>query len=242
MSRDQESLCVDPRIDPLLGELHHRVALHLTGWDGPERGELESFIARVFARTCGARVTNFFPTLLAFSQEHRLAGVVGVRSASGARLFLEHYLDVPAEQAVSACIARQVDRNEVVEVGNLALSAPGQARWIIAVTTAFLAAAGFHWVVFTAAAPLFNAFRRLGLRPIRVADADPERLPDRGTTWGRYYEAAPQVYAGDVRAGMGKLRYARCWQLDAPRHLLACAEALGARAFAPSLASGVAGT
>jgi len=241
MPQAQDSLCVDPRVDPLLGELHAPVAMHLAGRYCRRRGELEAFIARVFAKTCGARVTRFFPDLLAFSCEGDVNAVVGIRGASSSQLFLEQYLDVPAERAISERAARPVNRTGVVEVGNLALQSPGQARWIIAATTAFLAAARFRWVIFTAAAPLVNAFRRLGLRPIRVARADAARLPDRGASWGRYYDAVPLVYAGDVQAGARKLRQARCWQHDRLRELLVRAQVLGAGIPLTSRAAGRAG-
>jgi len=79
----------------------------------------------------------------------------------------------------------------------------------------FLHAAGYRWVLFTAVTHLFNAFQRLGLKPVRLAEAEPGRLPDAGASWGRYYEAGPVVCAGDISAGLGKL--ARSAALGQPR-------------------------
>jgi hypothetical protein len=131
--------------------------------------------------------------------------VVGYRTGLAKDLFAEHYLDLPADQLISNRIGRCLARGNLVEVGNLALSDPGHARWVIAASTAFLAAAGYRWVLFTATRPLANAFRRLGLRPVHLAEADPARLPDGGAAWGTYYGQNPAVYAGDILAGAAKL-------------------------------------
>jgi hypothetical protein len=71
--------------------------------------------------------------------------------------------------------------------------------------TVLLHAAGYRWVLFTAVKPLFNAFQRLGLNPVRIAVPDPKRLPDGGSNWGNYYQARPIVYAGSIEDGYNKL-------------------------------------
>ncbi len=230
MSHDPEHPCVDARVDPLLSELREAVKLHRAAPGDPRRAELEAFVAAVFRSSCGARIQSFLPELLAFEAGAALCAVVGCRGAAGQHLFAEHYLDRPAERVIGAVLGREVRRAELVEVGNLALAYPGQARWVIAATTAFLAAAGYRWVIFTAAGPLFNAFGRLGLRPVPLAAADPKRLADGGAAWGRYYDAQPRVYAGDVRAGLAKLRAAVWSRRGHSQALLGQARALGTRA------------
>ena len=224
--------CIDPRVDPLLTELREPVALHRAGPGHPARPELHGFVRDCFRRAHGARVDSFYPDLLCFSAASGIRAVVGYRGALDELLFLEHYLDLPAEDRLTALTGSAVPRDGLVEVGNLALSDAGQARWLIAATTAFLAAAGYRWVLFTATRPLANAFRRLGLRPLRLADADPARLPDGGAAWGAYYRQAPAVYAGDILAGAGKLQGAGRSAQPCLRSLLAHAWSLGACAGA----------
>lgn len=204
----QDSLCVDARIDPLLTELREPVGVFLADTAHPARSDLHDFIRTVFRLAHGARVDAFYPSLLGYVTERELRAVVGYRAGLDASLFAEHYLDVAAEDLVTARTGCTVARGDLVEVGNLALRDPGHARWAIAATTAFLAAAGYRWVLFTATRPLANAFRRLGLKPIRLADANPARLPDGGAAWGRYYGQGPAVYAGDILAGAAKLQAA----------------------------------
>jgi hypothetical protein len=222
--------CIDPRVDPLLTELREPVGLHRAGPGHPARPELQGFVRDCFRRAHGARVEHFYPELLCFTAAAGIRAVVGYRGALGEPLFSEHYLDLPADERMTAIIGEEVPRDDIVEVGNLALSDPGQARWIIAATTAFLAAAGYRWVLFTATRPLANAFRRLGLRPLWLADADPARLPDGGAAWGAYYRQGPAVYAGDILAGAAKLQVAGRGSQPSLQSLLGRAWGLGTAA------------
>ncbi len=228
MNPEQTHPCIDAHVDPLLGELREAVQLLRAGTGDVHRMELEGFIRDVFREACGADIRSFFPDLLAFLSGDRLCAVVGCRGAADEALFAEQYLDEAAEEAVGRQLGLDVSREYLVEVGNLSLAYPGQARAVIAATTAFLAAAGYRWVIFTAARPLFNAFRRLGLRPIPLACADPERLSGGSDSWGCYYDAAPHVYAGDIQAGLAKLTGSVSSSRTHLRDLLAQARVLGA--------------
>jgi len=229
------NVCVVDGVEPLLAELQDRVDLHCAGTGGSGRVDLESFVYRIFQRAYGARLTEFYPSLTAFSTDGRIRGVVGHRDGRAAALFAEQYLDAPAESVLTNRFGESVDRNRLVEVGNLAFDHRGDARWLIAAMTVLLYSAGYRWVLFTAVKPLFNAFRRLGLRPIAVAAADPARLCDGGVCWGSYYAAGPLVCGGDIEAGFRKLTAhvsSRQPQLQA---LLREAWVVGARLRRPAL-------
>lgn len=213
------SIFIENGVAPLLADLPAPVTLDHIDPAHPDLQAVRAFTRAVFERSYGAQLSGFFPDLIRFDIDGRTQAVVGYRLAAGSDLFLEHYLDQPVEQAASEALAQQLraphdgnasiphcHRSDMVEVGNLAIVDPGLARWAIAATTAFLHAAGLRWVLFTATRPLANAFRRLGLRPLALADADPSRLPDGGAAWGSYYAGNPQVYLGDIRAGADKLR------------------------------------
>jgi hypothetical protein len=101
-----------------------------------------------------------------------------------------------------------VARAGVVEVGNLAATHAGGARWLITALTAYLHARGAEWVVFTAVSSVRNAFLRLGLEPVALAPAPPHRLGAAAGEWGRYYDGAPVVMAGQVAHGYRVLRSA----------------------------------
>jgi len=169
---------------------------------GARRAALEDFIRRRFAEHYQARVRHFMPCLLGLhSANGEVQGAVGLRSAQRRPLFLERYLDLPIEQAVSQRCGREVVRAEIVEVGNLAAFGNASARLLIVALTDLLVAQGFRWVVFTGTPALLNSFQRLALNPLPLGLADPARMGEELPDWGSYYASRPQVMAGEILPG-----------------------------------------
>lgn len=167
----------------------------------PARDEVEHFIGHVYRVRYGARLHSFLPHLLAFRDDTgRLQAAVGLRTGSEGPLFVEQYLDEPAERAIAANGRGAAQRSELVEVGNLAALRGGDARALIVHLAGTLHASGLRWVLFTATRQLRNAFDRLHLDTIVLANADRSRVRDDGTDWGRYYDVQPQVLFGDLSA------------------------------------------
>lgn len=172
-----------------------------------DREPLEWFVRECFANVHQADIRHFMPTLLALRDPHgAFCAAAGVRTADSGALFLEQYLQQPVERVVSRLAGSPVERRQIVEVGNLAARSGGSARLIIVVMTWLLAHRKLDWVVFTGAASLINSFQRLGLNPLLLGDADPQRLGDEQHSWGRYYAGRPQVFAGSIRAGLAHLQ------------------------------------
>lgn len=181
-----------------------RVALF--GPDAPGRPEVEGFISAVYLARYGARLHSFMPQLLAFyDDQHQLLAAVGLRSADEGRLFSEQYLTSPVEAVMAQRGLAWVTRAEIVEVGNFAAVTPGIARELILQVTCMLAAARRPWVLFVATQQLRNAFRRLHLSPIELAEASAERLTDKGSDWGDYYASHPKLMCGNVAQGKAYL-------------------------------------
>ncbi len=189
------SITIDDHRDKNLPTI---VELNLSG--DRRRVEAEQFIQHCFKRAYGAGIQQFMPTLMSlYDSEQNIYGVLGLRSAKDGYLFLEQYLEHPVEQAIAAQINLPVARDGVVEVGNLAVDAPGGSRWLITALTAYLFAASSKWAVFTIGPILQNTFRRLGLELIDLGPADPTLLTaTEHTSWGRYYRQKPRVMAGRV--------------------------------------------
>lgn len=173
----------------------------LVGVQHAERPEVEAFIARVYQQRYGATVRSFAPGLLAFrDRTGALHAAVGLRGGADGPLFVEQYLDAPAELAIARRVGSPVRRSDVVEVGNFASRSAGDARDLIVHLTTCLHRSGVRWVVFSATRQLRNTFDRLRLNTVTLVDAHGERLQD-ASDWGRYYETQPQVLFGDVAAG-----------------------------------------
>lgn len=176
-------------------------ALHV-GPGHPQRGEVEAFIARVYRERYDARLAGFLPHLLAWRNDAgALQAAAGLRAGGEGALFVEQYLDVPAEAAVAAVAGVPVSRERLVEVGNFAAEGAGDARALILRLTVRLHAAGYRWVLFAATRQLRNAFDRMHLATVALAEADPARLAPGDTDWGRYYDTQPTLMCGDIAAG-----------------------------------------
>lgn len=168
----------------------------------PRRADTEAFIAQAYRSRYGAELSSFLPHLLAYHGEaDELHAAVGLRCGTEGGLFVEQYLDVPAEQAIATAIGRPVGRAELVEVGNFGAVSAGHARALIVNMTHRLHSAGFRWVLFVATRQLRNAFDRLHLATIELAEARAERLAGDHRHWGSYYDAQPRLMFGDIAAG-----------------------------------------
>jgi hypothetical protein len=164
------------------------------------RGTLERYVAASFAAAYGARLRHFLPKLMSLRDRRgELIAVCGLRDAALEPLFLETYLDLPPESILQAVTGFGVERGSLMEVGNLAITRPGMARYLIAALTEHLHCVRKEWAVFTAVPSLVNAFTRLGVRLVFLGRADIGRLPEaeRGD-WGRYYDTQPVVAAANV--------------------------------------------
>ncbi|NJD26421.1 MAG: hypothetical protein FIB06_13575 [Betaproteobacteria bacterium] len=165
----------------------------------PRRAEAESFIHDIFARHYGADISSFAPNLTLLEQHGRVIAAAGWRPASSEALFLERYLDVPVEQAVARLAGQPVQRERIVEVGNLAAEKPGATIHLVRTLALHLHRLGYEWVVSTVTHELASIFARLGLPPLALAPADPARLGASAAAWGSYYDTAPVVVAGRIR-------------------------------------------
>lgn len=195
----------DTRIQAIGPEpMEYCVKVDILSPGDPDWENTTAAIALVYRKAYGARLTSFMPQLLKVSdQQDSFRAIVGLREAAKEPLFLETYLDEPIEQAIGRVTGEEVAREGIIEIGNLAEFRPGDARLGIIATTRYLHTLGYKWVVFTAVPQLINAFRRLGMEPVEMVEADPVRLPEeqRGI-WGSYYDDRPMVCCGNIASGI----------------------------------------
>ena len=167
------------------------------GRQDADRAALEAYVRTAFNRSHDADVSTFMPTLLAFRDgAGSLRGVLGIRSAADAPLYLENYLDRPVEQAIVAAGYDPVERDEVIEVGNLAAGSCLAAVRMVAQMPVQLMNRGYSWIVFTATSTVHEILLGLGAPLVELGRADPLRVARQGDRWGRYYDNDPRVYAG----------------------------------------------
>ena len=167
------------------------------GRQDADRAALEAYVRTAFNRSHDADVSTFMPTLLAFRDgAGSLRGVLGIRSAADAPLYLENYLDRPVEQAIVAAGYHPVERDEVIEVGNLAAGSCLAAVRMVAQMPVQLMNRGYSWIVFTATSTVHEILLGFGAPLVELGRADPRRVARQADRWGRYYDNDPRVYAG----------------------------------------------
>lgn len=165
------------------------------------------FIQRRFLQAYGAQPELRIPRLLALSTgKGSLLAAVGVRNAGDERLFLEDYIDAPAETLVPG--EAGLHRSHLAEIAHLAGVEAGVSRFLFAGLTLWLRSRGYRWIAFTGTDQLRNSFRRMGIPAHIIAPADPTRLPDGGRGWGAYYDHRPIVMTANVEDGFQALNQA----------------------------------
>lgn len=174
------------------------------------RRHLERFINRVFQKHYNVDIKYFYPQLLAIESLHhdinddnRIKAVAGVRCACEQKLFSEYYLADNLETELYSIYQKNISRQKIVEVGNLAPANIGQMRWLIAAITAYLYSAGYEYLVFTAVSTIYNSFHRMDMPVTIMTQAKQDSLPDDiKQHWGaEYYSYKPVVIAGDIIKG-----------------------------------------
>ena len=162
-----------------------------------DRLEVEHFIRDIFASTYQATLTHFMPILVALRDaDGSLMAAFGMRNATHEPLFLEQYLDVPIEYLLSSQLYKTITRDEITEIGNLAVANPRNAGILIAHVIQQSLDMQVKWCVATAHRSLQNGLIKGGRDVFALHAADVGKLPkNEQALWGSYYDNQPQIIA-----------------------------------------------
>ncbi|MDO6705064.1 thermostable hemolysin [Photobacterium sp. 1_MG-2023] len=175
--------------------------------DHPFRKNTEQYIADRYTTAFQAQLNRFMPDFLALVDAHKqLLSVCGYQSAAVSPLFLEQYLDCPAEQLIAQALGHPVARSELIEFGQLASFSHHLSRLHFTKIAEHLVGQGYTWCIFTATGPLQAMMHRLGLTPVLLADATASRIHNAEQIWGTYYQRHPKIYAGHLATGLNILK------------------------------------
>lgn len=179
----------------LCGELS--LTASLSEKSAADRSALEQFIKEAFLKVHQAEINCFMPILLSLRDaESRLRAVCGLRHANKESLFLEQYFDAPIEAILSTKVAKKIERDNILEIGNLAIADPSCIRSLLACVAVYLHQTQAEWVVFTGITSLKNALQKLNMKIEVLGEAKLSSLPMQNRAhWGIYYRDQPQVMA-----------------------------------------------
>ncbi len=162
-----------------------------------------------------AKLTHFLDWQLTLSNETTSftknssapLSTVGLANAADKTLYLEQYLDSPLEEHLSGLFQRKIERHQIIEIGNMA-SIKGMGRLMVLTMMKYIEVNHIDYMVFTATPALLTIMYKLGLCPVSLALADPDKLTDTDTNWGHYYDDKPVVVAGKASTALEQLK--RC--------------------------------
>lgn len=168
-----------------------------------EREAVEKFITDIYAKSYKAKISVHYPTLMSVQDDQgKILAALGFRNAAYEPLFLEQYLSHPIDEILDT------PRPSITEIGNLASAGGGASLFLFAALSAYLNDKKQSHAVVTGTKYIESRLRTLGLKPTRLAKADPSLLLKRGEDWGSYYDTDPYVMAGQVARGYERLQTA----------------------------------
>lgn len=170
--------------------------LSVIGRNAPERPALEAYIADKFSAAYGATLREFLPFFLLMRARNSVAGVLGMRrGVHGHALFVEQYMDKPAETLLGDLLGVSVQRSSLVEIGNLVSTWRGSSQMLFIALASLICRSGAEWAVFTATPEVQKLLRRLRVEQYTLCEANGRRLGVQLAGWGTYYDTKPTVIA-----------------------------------------------
>ncbi len=167
----------------------------LRGSDGEQvRRRLARFVRTRYRESYNAEVSDFLPELIGVMDSRgRLVGCGGIQMGVDPHpFFLERYLDASVEAHLHDR-GMNVSRNQIAEVGNLAVQLSGSGLYVMGALAAFLEGREIELAVFSATSQLRHIFRKLDAGLVELGPASAERVGASADRWGTYYEQDPRV-------------------------------------------------
>ena len=159
------------------------------------------FSREQYGKHFSCELNQFYPAMFCLYRDAVMVACCGFRSAGDEPLFLEQYLDQPIETSIQtgSVIERRLQRQEIVEIGGLAVLSRNEAlAFMVRLAPQFLAL-GFSHATCTVTAPVRKCLSKLGIASVYLAAAKPERVSQTDNAWGRYYSLSPVVLAGEIQ-------------------------------------------
>ncbi|WP_448547462.1 thermostable hemolysin [Thalassotalea fusca] len=132
--------------------------------------------------------------LLPSGEDNVIQACAGLKLASEGMLFSEQYLTKRVEQLVSESEKAPVDRDQIVEVGNLGSRSAGVGYELVRAIPFAAWCLGQRYVLLTATDKLRAMISKLGINYRSLGAASIENIPhEERELWGSYYASNPEV-------------------------------------------------
>lgn len=168
------------------------------------RREVEKFVSQSFEKHFSAKLSSYFPYILTVTSkfDKEIIGAVGMRMASGGKLFSECYLSQSIEQTIMAREIEPVSRNQVLELGNFAVRKNTDIKTVITYAAKYIKEMKVKWAVYTLTRPIRIYFKLLGIELKFIKQAEISAVNGAAKDWGHYYRFKPAVFYSSVTENM----------------------------------------
>jgi len=168
----------------------------IAGFGNPCWQRSATLVRHQYQSKFGARIEPDFPRYLGLRDADRgPLAVVGARSGAEQALVCQRYLETDLFEQLAECNGGHVRPNEVVELGNMALTHRRLLRPLFRHAHRWTLAQSFHWVVFCATREVRSTLTATGAQLIELGPARAEGVGSDLSRWGRYYSHDPIVMA-----------------------------------------------
>jgi hypothetical protein len=104
-----------------------------------DRDCIERFIEKTYRYHYGSTIKGHYPILMSVDDPRgRVLAAVGLRLARDEPLFLEQYLEQPVDAAIRLVLSQSVERNAIVEIGDLTSAGGGASVFLFIAVAAYL--------------------------------------------------------------------------------------------------------
>lgn len=172
--------------------------IHAAQIDQPERKQVETYISTKYQEMHKATLSHFSSTLFVGEFKHETQVAIGIEPLKSHQVFLEQYLVQPIEQTLKKLVQRDVAREKIIEIGNLASQNMEYAKMMVAFLVFYLTIAEVEWAVCTGTIAVRYVLQQMGLHFHVLEKANPEVLGNAQKQWGNYYQQKPLVLAINV--------------------------------------------
>ena len=158
------------------------------------------FVAEQYRQRLGCELGRFYPVIACQYNAGVIQAAAGLRFGNGDAFFLEQYLPQPVD------VLTGIPRDAMVEIGGFAATDRLRALQLMQAVAEYLDAISIEQVICTANRPIRGCLRKLGIQFEELGEASAEQLVDNSDDWGNYYQTAPLVLTGPVKAGVQAFR------------------------------------
>lgn len=175
-----------------------KIDVNLDNRDSLRREIIEKYIHSKFNECYKADIKHYLPYILSIECNNGLCATVGLNAAEKELLYLEKYLPGPIEKEIARHAKKTIDRNKIIEVGNLVSTWHGGSVIIFIIVAKLLSLIDRDWVVFTATDKVISIMEKLSFKPVFLANATEAAIDNDQEKWGSYYNNNPRVMFGYI--------------------------------------------